>query len=111
VSRYKYAAKTRDLVWALSDDEVRSIAAKVCHYCGREPGQTLRHINWSPTRKSVLYNGIDRVDNFRGYEADNVVPCCVLCNRAKRDMTQEDFLSWVKQVADYMAKRNLVCQL
>lgn len=99
VSKYKYSAKKRGLSWSLSDDEVRIIAAKVCYYCDREPQQIMWHANWSNARKSLLYNGIDRVDNLRGYELDNVVPCCKICNMAKRDMTQEEFISWAKRVA------------
>jgi hypothetical protein len=44
------------------------------------------------------YNGIDRVDNFKGYEIDNCVPCCYICNYAKRDMSKDQFLAWVKRI-------------
>ena len=47
------------------------------------------------------YNGIDRVDNTRGYTLDNVVPCCFKCNRAKDTMTKEEFLEWVGRVATH----------
>ena len=36
--------------------------------------------------------GLDRVDNSRGYQADNVVPCCADCNYMKGQMSQEAFL-------------------
>jgi hypothetical protein len=44
------------------------------------------------------YNGVDRVNNGIGYEPDNSVSCCKICNRAKDVMTQEGFLTWVGRV-------------
>ena len=47
------------------------------------------------------YNGIDRVDNEKGYEEGNVVPCCKICNVAKHDMEQKDFIFWARSVAEH----------
>lgn len=44
------------------------------------------------------YNGLDRVDPSRGYATDNVVPACIVCNRAKADMSREEFHAWVGRV-------------
>lgn len=44
------------------------------------------------------YNGIDRVDNTKGYEETNVVPCCTVCNRAKMAHTQEEFFDRVRRI-------------
>jgi hypothetical protein len=46
-----------------------------------------------------LYNGIDRIDNARGYERDNIVPCCKFCNRAKSAMPQKEFIDLVRRIA------------
>lgn len=43
-------------------------------------------------------NGIDRVDSAQGYVLTNVVPCCKQCNRAKSDLSREEFLTWVERV-------------
>ena len=47
--------------------------------------------------KPLAYNGLDRVDNSRGYEPSNVVPCCRRCNRAKDDMSSQEFMKWLGQ--------------
>ena len=38
-----------------------------------------------------IYNGVDRVDNEKGYTVENSVPCCLHCNFAKAQMTQDQF--------------------
>jgi arginine decarboxylase-like protein len=43
--------------------------------------------------------GIDRWDNSRGYFADNVVPCCKDCNRAKSTRTPRDFVEGCRAIA------------
>lgn len=47
-----------------------------------------------------VYNGLDRVNNLLGYELTNVVPCCNICNRAKKDMTYEQFKLWIKDLKE-----------
>jgi hypothetical protein len=51
------------------------------------------------------YNGLDRVDNNRGYEKDNIVPCCETCNKAKLQMSLGEFLNWIKRVYNYTFKK------
>ncbi len=67
----------------LSDD----LVTDYCFYCGAEP---------SPT------NGIDRVDNLKGYIEGNVVSCCSDCNYAKKARTVMEFKEWSLRVADRM---------
>ena len=52
----------------------------------------------------LLYSGIDRVDSSKDYNIDNVVPCCAMCNLAKRNYSDEDFLKWIKRVYEYNFK-------
>lgn len=46
-----------------------------------------------------MINGIDRVDNTKGYSIDNCVAACRRCNVAKADMTPDQFREWVLRVA------------
>lgn len=46
----------------------------------------------------ILYNGIDRIDNSKGYNLDNCVTCCTQCNTAKMQETEEDFKKWIIDV-------------
>lgn len=51
-----------------------------------------------------IYNGIDRVDPSGGYTLDNVTPACIICNRAKSDMTIVEFTAWVKRLTQLKEK-------
>lgn len=92
---YKLGAKSRNLNWDLLDEQFDILTKANCHYCGREPS----NIKKSKYNKGdFVYQGIDRIDNSKGYEIKNCVPCCKICNRAKDTMTQEDFYSWIDMV-------------
>jgi hypothetical protein len=47
---------------------------------------------------TFIYNGIDRVDNNKGYTIENCVPCCTAVNYAKLDMSYSDFIQLCKEV-------------
>jgi len=81
---YKRNAKVRNLDWLLSNVEFDLLQSQICYFCGKEP-----------------INGIDRLDNTKGYLFDNCVSCCTTCNRAKLEMTESDFLNWIIKVTKY----------
>lgn len=45
-----------------------------------------------------MYNGLDRLDNTKGYTKDNVAPCCTVCNSAKGTLTVTEFSEWVERI-------------
>lgn len=94
-SKYKYAAKKRGYDFDLSIEEFQKLTQSNCYYCGASPSQiqNAKHQNGA-----YVYNGIDRIDNSLGYTADNCISCCGNCNIAKRSMTVDQFLSWIKNV-------------
>jgi len=96
----KRSAERRKHTWALSEEDVRQLTSQPCYYCGREPQQS-RIVRRRGVNGDYLCNGIDRVDNSKGYSKDNVVPCCSKCNVAKHTMTREEFLSWISSVYEY----------
>jgi len=51
------------------------------------------------------YNGLDRIDNAKGYILDNVVPCCKHCNYAKRNMSTEKFYNLIKSIYENIKNR------
>ncbi len=97
----KRAARTRDLEWDLANDQVKEINARNCFYCGREPSQKYAAPR---TNGPHIYNGIDRLDNNRGYTIDNVVPCCGQCNIAKHNHTVSEFSDWISRVYNHWAR-------
>lgn len=73
-------AATRGLEYTLDPRLARDLVTDNCFYCGAAP---------------IPVNGIDRVDNSRGYVEDNVVSCCTVCNTAKLDKSLLAFTGWV----------------
>ena len=94
--QYQRNAKFRRQSMTLSYEEFKSLCSQPCFYCGavpeRRPSQR--------SRSSLLASGLDRVDNALGYEKGNVVPCCTWCNRAKNNMTKDEFIRRCVAVAE-----------
>lgn len=80
---------TRALPWGLSLEEYKELVTSPCYYCGAPPSQQPQGV-WMKGR-DLKRNGIDRVDNSKGYELGNCVSCCTSCNREKRAQTQAQF--------------------
>ena len=91
-------AKIRNLTWDISCEQLRELTKQNCHYCGIEPLQCMKS---DSNNGDYIYNGLDRADNSKGYELDNVVPCCGRCNRAKNAYNRDDFLLWIEKVYKY----------
>jgi len=95
IGHYRVSAKRRGHVWNLLPDEAEAIFRSDCHYCGSAP------CHYTKTKRmngGFSYMGIDRADSSRGYDRDNVVPCCKRCNIAKNDMTYAEFVAWIERV-------------
>lgn len=57
------------------------------------------------------YVGIDRINNFKGYNLDNCVPCCKYCNISKNNRSLEDFLEHIKIIDNHSNNRPLLSNL
>jgi hypothetical protein len=96
---YRNAAKRNNRDFLLSKDDVKRLIYSPCHYCGVMGSNKYDdHQRKGIGNESAMYNGIDRVDNSKGYELDNCVPCCKICNRAKRELKYREFIEWLEQV-------------
>jgi hypothetical protein len=103
VRRYRNDARRSGREWVLSNDECLRLFQSPCHYCGVSPQQ----VSGDAKRNNgtFTYNGIDRRDHNRGYCPDNVVSCCVVCNRAKLERSEEEFIEWVLRVVNHLGHR------
>jgi len=100
--QYKSAAKARNYSFELTKEYFKKITKQNCCYCEAES----RQIKQQKTNYGgYVYNGIDRVDNSIGYTEDNTVACCGVCNHAKKNMSKQDFLSWVERVYNHSIKK------
>lgn len=94
-AQYKYGAKRRNISFNLSKEEFFEIVIQNCFYCGSEPSNNAKS-KWS--NGDFVYNGIDRIDSFKGYIIENIVPCCWKCNNAKNNISLDDFDKWIEKV-------------
>lgn len=99
---YQHGARKRDLDWLLSDEDFDRLTQGMCHYCGRAPRSIKSK---KPYNGDYLYNGIDRVDNDLGYTTDNAVTCCCICNNAKKDLSVEEFMEWIRDICEKQHER------
>lgn len=81
-------ARRRNLSWELTLSEYSELVRKPCHYCQtpilKGPGASL-----------------DRIDNLKGYELSNVLPCCGSCNIMRHtQLTVEEMEVAMKAVLD-----------
>lgn len=96
VYTYKTNAKKRNYEFSLTNEEFRSLTKQNCFYCGIPPGTAM--VRKRTFFGNYTYNGIDRVDNTKGYLLDNCVTCCSVCNYSKLDRTHKEFVEWVAKV-------------
>ena len=79
-TEYKNRASKKNLDFALSQDEYLRLITQDCYLCGKNSNS--QHLN-----------GIDRIDNNKGYIMDNVKPCCANCNYMKKNYILEDMFN------------------
>lgn len=87
----------------LSLEQATSLYKSNCYYCNRTPSNLYK--STTRTKHQVSYTGIDRKDSARGYELNNVVPCCYSCNRAKMDLSQDEFYKLVSDIYCFRVQR------
>lgn len=104
-NHYKRSAKERNLSFDLTKGQVRKLIEQDCCYCGQKPIARYTAIGCAGEYE---WNGIDRVDNTKGYTVDNCVPCCKLCNFGKRDLTIAEFSSWIERTYHMMKSKGVV---
>lgn len=96
----------RKIACDLTEDFFKKLILAPCHYCGRI-GMNLFTEKWTTQERKgeirfqMRYNGLDRKDNTRAYTKDNVVTCCIACNKAKGKSSYEEFIEYLKCVASH----------
>jgi hypothetical protein len=102
VGRFRSRAKERGFEYSLTDDQAFELSQQPCFYCGAPPNQKLK-VNGNG---DLVYNGLDRVDNSKGYSIDNVVPCCGTCNHSKATLSIDEFRDLIRKIYLYWASKN-----
>lgn len=106
---YKSDAVARMLDWELTPDEFTDLIFSPCYYCGVESSIFIDRTNNGIRTKSrtLVRNGIDRINSDIGYKLSNCVPCCKLCNRVKSNMNIADFLQWSQRLSSNLLRERI----
>lgn len=105
-NHYKKGARERNIIFNIAFSNFIILINSDCHYCGSSP-QKRKH-TFKGKARVYSFGGIDRKDNNIGYEINNIVPCCMICNRAKRELSYSDFFLWISRLINSNITNSLV---
>jgi hypothetical protein len=86
-NHYIKGAQKRSINFKISKTVFNEIIIKKCFYCDYT--------------KDGEVNGIDRVDNNKGYIEGNIVACCKVCNIAKGTQHPQEFIDKMYSIYNY----------
>lgn len=95
---YRVRAEKIGKPFELSFDQFISLTQQSCHYCGLSEFLNI----CKKIGGNFKYNGIDRVDNTKGYTIENCVSCCKMDNKAKGTMSYEEYINHVNSVSKHL---------
>ena len=87
---YKRSATARNIDQNLTDEEFKSFWQVSCSYCGSEI-------------KTIV---LDRIDSDKGYQLDNVISCCSICNKMKMDLSYDKFINQINKIYNCINENN-----
>jgi len=107
-ANYIERAKKLKIEFNLSKEDFKNLIYQNCHYCGNPPNRPYPPLGKKKPYNGYIYiNGIDRVDSNKeiGYILSNCVPCCEICNKAKRDLPPEEFQDWINRLIKFQTEK------
>lgn len=97
-AEYKTRAKKSGKTFSLTREEFYQLSQYNCYYCGTPPQLMSQRKLRNNKLKPHPFNGIDRIDNNKGYTIGNCLTCCSLCNRMKSNTTVADFIQKINMI-------------
>lgn len=87
IGSIKHQAKVKNIPWSelMTNEVCENMIKKPCFYCALLPTDKL--------------NGIDRMDNNKGYFLENCVPCCKNCNFIKKSLDPQTFIKRCQHIS------------
>jgi hypothetical protein len=84
--------------FSLSLEQIKCVCTLPCFYCGCSPGNELmgRRMRVSTGQVVLRYSGIDEVMHGRGHVIGNVLPSCIICNKAKSDSGIKEWCRYIR---------------
>ena len=84
-THYKKESVRRKINFKLTELEFAVIVSQPCYYCGE---------------LQENFNGVDRVNNKKGYIKGNCAPCCKVCNIMKHAQIKDEFIMKCKKIVE-----------
>ncbi|AGF85359.1 hypothetical protein QJ854_gp423 [Moumouvirus goulette] len=84
---YQYYAKIKGYDFKLTKDEFKNLVESDCYYCG--------------CQREKYLNGIDRLNNNEGYNIENTVTACKICNNMKNSLNESTFILMCAHIITY----------
>jgi hypothetical protein len=119
IHRYKNRAQKDERKFTLTDEECHTLFQGSCAYCGSNPSNSINYyfnkkgeridrkkprqvsFRFDLNTATYLFNGIDRINNDIDYFYDNCTSCCMICNRAKSNMSLDKWNSYLTQLIGF----------
>ncbi len=114
---YQKSSNKRNYSFELTIDQFIEICSQNCNYCNDKPSEFNFYLkNNMKTRKAfskyknsdeaidratIMANGIDRINNNKGYIIENCVPCCKRCNLMKSVLSEKEFYAHIEKILNY----------
>lgn len=95
---YQRRARDRNIIFRLTKKQFRELTQFECYYCGAKPNHQYKRRG---AYSAYVGNGIDRIDNKKGYTLGNCIPCCPKCNKMKGILPCDEFVTQVKRIASH----------
>lgn len=101
---YKHWSEKRNLVFEISYLEFKQFIFLPCYYCNELPQKRrfayhrTRYSKGINTDEGIVFHGIDRKNNLKGYIKKNIVTCCTICNGIKSDLPLNEFKNKISKI-------------
>lgn len=89
-------ALERNMLITLSFEDYIKLVLQPCYYCGFQ--------------SEYKVNGIDRLDNNKGYIQTNCVSCCKVCNLMKHTSHPQAFIDKVNAILNYYTQKRPISE-
>lgn len=105
---YKKSAEVRNYVFEISKEDFRKLTLQNCFYCNTEAKLTPPSQSGYSQNGRTLFNGLDRIDNSKGYTLLNVVTCCKECNYSKNRRNFDPFINHIERIYLNLVEKGLL---
>jgi hypothetical protein len=78
----------------ISFDDFYRLSQQNCKYCNMQPSNFVK----DNKNNTFIFNGLDRINSNKQHTIDNVVPCCKICNFAKRTQSLKSFINHINMI-------------